>query len=96
MIVEKEENGKENKSMWCANSTRGMFPEMEGPLVGVYPSAYTQAISSRIGTVSELQINSPCKPDDTFISSSFVLTFPCHVRPTVSIILQSAISDLFP
>lgn len=74
MIVEKEEKGKENESMWCANSTRGMFPEMEGPtLVGVYSSAYAQAISSRVGTVSELQINSPCKPDNTFISAPFIL-----------------------
>lgn len=34
MIVEKKENGKENESMWCANSARTMFPEMEGPLSG--------------------------------------------------------------
>lgn len=73
MIVDEEENGKENESMRCANSARGMFPEMEGPLVGVYPSAYAQAISSRVGTVSEPQINSPCKPDNTFISASFIL-----------------------
>lgn len=89
MIAEKEENGKENESMWCANSARGVFPEMEGPLVGVYPSAYAQAISSRIGTVNEPQINSPCKPDNTFISASFVLirflaAFKPIITPTIS------------
>lgn len=72
MIAEKEENGKENGNRCGVQTVPGLcFLKWKDPLVGVYSNAYAQAIS-RVGTVSTLQINSPCKPDNMFISAPFV------------------------
>lgn len=54
------------------------FLKWKNPLVGVYSNAYAQAIS-RVGTVSTLQINSPCKPDNMFISAPFIPMLLWHV-----------------
>lgn len=85
MIAEKEENGKENGNRCGVQTVPGLcFLKWKDPLVGVYSNAYAQAIS-RVGTVSTLQINSPCKPDNMFISAPFVPMLLWHVvfRPII-------------